>query len=230
MTASPFQDVSEIPAAISRLQRSSQRAAPLALLGLVLTLMAAGISGYYAFHLSRELKLTEKRLDETTRQLSATRGNLNAASASLKRLEASASKPAEQLELQRALADVGRGKQNLAEASNSLAVAATTLPSTSSKARWFTVIGGYPIGDEGLRQAKALADDLGRRGACAEIWRTQISRDYAVVLGGPTDANSASDAVGKARDTGLDIHGTAFTERDRGWTRVAGSRVCDAKG
>jgi hypothetical protein len=227
MTGKRFDDLNEIPEAIHRLQQSSRPAIPLALLGLAATLVAAGISSYYAFRLSAELKIAEQRLDQTTSELSATRVNLNLASAALKRLEASSPSAADQRDVQAALKYVDRSEQNLAQASTSLVDAAAKLPTTgTSDARWFTVIASYSMGEGGLGRANALADAVTQRGACAEIWQTKISRNYAVVLNGPTDAKTASAAATQARSSGLARD--AFPQRDREWARV-GQRVC-AKG
>ncbi|HKP80178.1 MAG TPA: hypothetical protein VJU34_13755, partial [Phenylobacterium sp.] len=127
-------ELTKVPEAIRRLQASSRRALPITLIGLAATLIAAGISTYYAFYLSGQLDKARSELTATKLQLESTRAELNAAGASLLQVQKYAA-PSQQIEVRAALESVARGERKLSAASATLAQAASRLPTTSAEAK-----------------------------------------------------------------------------------------------
>lgn len=84
---------------------------------------------------------------------------------------------------------------------------------------WFAVVGSFPTTGQGLAEARALAQRTQSLG-CAEIWRTKISNNYAVVLGGKTTRGQALSAAALARSSSL--ASDAFTQVNREWQRQEG--------
>ncbi|HYD37688.1 MAG TPA: hypothetical protein VEA60_08740, partial [Allosphingosinicella sp.] len=66
--------------------------------------------------------------------------------------------------------------------------------------------------------------ELTAAGQCAQIWRTKISDNYAVVLGGQMTRDRAAKLVATAKRSGFAKD--AFPQRDRGWTQMEGSADC----
>jgi hypothetical protein len=85
--------------------------------------------------------------------------------------------------------------------------------------RWFAVIASYPVSRSGLAAARKQAEVAGTRVGCAQVWRTKISNNYAVVVGGAANQASALVNAERSRSSGW---GDAFTQADREWSRVNG--------
>ena len=88
---------------------------------------------------------------------------------------------------------------------------------TLSSEQWFAVVASYSTNGVGRNRALAMARAVGPSLGCAEIWRTKISRNYAVVLGGRTGRAAALANAQRARSTG--VAPDAFTQADREWTQ-----------
>jgi hypothetical protein len=91
---------------------------------------------------------------------------------------------------------------------------------TRSSDQWFAVIATYSLNPTGLRLATERARSVPASLGCAEVWRTILSRNYAVVVGGMTGRASALANAGRARALGLAPD--AFTQANRQWVRQVG--------
>lgn len=86
-----------------------------------------------------------------------------------------------------------------------------------SSDQWFAVIATYSLNPTGRRLAAERARSVPASFGCAEVWRTILSRNYAVVIGGMTGRASALAIAGRARAQGLAPD--AFTQANRQWVR-----------
>jgi|GEM_PF-5912865 len=89
-----------------------------------------------------------------------------------------------------------------------------------SSDQWFAVIATYSLNRNGLRLATERARSVPRIFGCAEVWRTILSRNYAVVIGGVADRASALANAQRARAAALAPD--AFTQANRQWVREVG--------
>ncbi len=219
-----FSGLDEIPEILRQFQRSSRRALPMMILGLLATVAAAGIGIYYIVNLSSDLAETRDQLRRTTTELDRANANLRSAGVALERARAVVPQ-GERREIDAALSEVQQSATNLETASASLQQATDRLPETGTEAgeqTWFAVVGSYGIDDAGLGLAR---DQLRRQGGsrCLEIRRTRIvSNNYAVVLGGPGDRETARANVALARQLAPD----AYVQLNREWELVARSPGC----
>ena len=128
---------------------------------------------------------------------------------------------------------MSRSRTEIAAASTTLTQVAARLPSAkpteSAKAAspqmWFAVAGSFPITPAGLAEAQARVEKLAGALPCTEIWQTEVSRNYAVVIGGPLSQSRAAEQAAIARKMGVVMD--AFAQPDRNWRRVEGSPVCN---
>ncbi|MDJ0825567.1 MAG: hypothetical protein QNJ16_08700 [Rhodobacter sp.] len=103
----------------------------------------------------------------------------------------------------------------------------TPQPAADSQDNWFPVVLSLKISTpNSLARAQAFADSvddrLSRTGDSevpkARIWETQISRSYAVTLGGPASREVADRLVKLAREQG--VADDAFAQQNKGWVDV----------
>jgi hypothetical protein len=97
--------------------------------------------------------------------------------------------------------------------------ATVTTPSTG---KWFAVVASLPPNDltsaqslanKGLAQLRAMGLDLE-----IQLFKTKISNNLAIVVGGPVERTAALELASQARNTG--VARDAFTQQDKGWTFV----------
>ena len=116
----------------------------------------------------------------------------------------------------------GRGGSDVAFQAAETTINSASAPAPSDK--WFAVLGSYPASPAGLDQATKAAVRAGTLG-CIEIWKTQVSNNYAVVYGALVPRAVALVNAQAARASG--IASDAFVQANRGWVRRSG---CGAGG
>jgi hypothetical protein len=102
--------------------------------------------------------------------------------------------------------------------SEALQVGESTDPEPTG-ARWFAVLASFRESEKAPADkfARSLAIRLGNAYS-VEIYKTRISRNLAVTIGGPSERSRATDLAAEARHGGW--ASDAFVQVDRGWTRV----------
>jgi uncharacterized protein (DUF3084 family) len=236
--------------AVRMLQRSARHSLPLILLGVLATLVAAGVALYYILSLSHNLRAAKGELARSEIALRIAQDNLTLANDTLKKALAEQEKLGRALEgagegksqqskdaakqsqaaIKAVIQDVARSEKNVREATTSVSQAAERInrddmaqqqaPAESGGTGWFAVVGSYPAKAGGLDQAKAQYQKVIASGQCAQIWRTVISNSYAVVLGGRLSRGEAQRRARDARKQGL--AGDAFAQPDRDWKQISG--------
>jgi hypothetical protein len=227
--AERVRDLNEIPDAIRRLQRSSRRAVPLTIIGLLATLAAAGVAIYYIFNISAQLAEANRKLEQAEAQVATARQAVAATEAMLRETQVRPQGTrGEATGVEQALASLQTSRQALNSASQSIEQAVETLPEDTAvpSGGWFVVLASYPAGEGGLAEARQHIGrpEFGR--TCATIWRTAISNHTAVVLGVASDRDAARENAGRARANGLAAD--AFAQRDSGWALLGRSAGCAA--
>ena len=123
--ADPLESVQE---AIASLQRSSMRSLPVFLIGIVATLVAAGIAVYYIVTLSADLREARQSLRESQAALTQARISLAKASSTLVKTQDAGGSRANSEQIAAAIAEVSVSQQDLRSASSSLTQATSRLP------------------------------------------------------------------------------------------------------
>jgi hypothetical protein len=203
-------------------------------IGLLVLLIGVGVSIYYNVSLSGNLRNARSALAKSEFELRTAQIHLGAANAELRRIRASYAQgetpdASDVRRLDVALSNVRRTERNLRRVTGSIASASDSLeePGASKGADvelWFPVVASYSLNAEGLRLAQQRVVQLTAAGQCAQIWRTKIGSNYAVVLGGQMTRDRATQLVSTAKRSGL--ANDAFPQRDRGWTLMEGSADC----
>jgi hypothetical protein len=94
--------------------------------------------------------------------------------------------------------------------------ATVTTPSTG---KWFAVLASFPSNDltsaqsmanQRLKQLKTMGLDLE-----IQLFKTKISNNLAVVVGGPVERTAALELAVRAQNTG--VARDAFAQQDKGW-------------
>jgi len=221
---------------IDKLRRSALRVAPMFVLGIAATLFAAGVAIWYIFTLSDDLRQARAALRVSDAKLVAALDNLQVANQALQQAQKAAGSANSERQIAAAISDVSRSQKDLTIASASLKQVAAKLPpappaeqqavqqAAAAQTGWFAVMGSYPLDASGLDDAQDQIRRIQASGQCAELWQTQISRNYAVVLGTSTSQGNATASVRKARASGM--AGDAFAQRDRGWSKLPQSPSC----
>jgi hypothetical protein len=91
---------------------------------------------------------------------------------------------------------------------------------------WFAVVASYSKGEQGLNLAKQLVDSIRDKLPCLEIWQSQKSGVFAVVVGGQTDRSHALAYAQQARLTG--VAKDAFTQANHDLKRIQTCRLTPA--
>jgi hypothetical protein len=229
-------DLTSLTEGIDKLRHSARRTVPMFAIGILSTVVAAGIAIWFIFTLSANLEEARTALRVSDAKLAAALENLQVANRALEQASQAAVTPGSQRQIAAAISDVSRSQKDLAVVSASLKVATDKLPPASAAEQvaasklvaegtgWFAVMGSYPLNASGLDAAQARIRQIQATGQCAELWQTQISRNYAVVLGSSTSRDGAALGVKRARTSGM--AGDAFTQRDRDWSRLPQSPAC----
>ena len=224
-------DLSSINHRIGTLQTSARRTLPMFVIGILATLLAAAIALYYIITLSGDLKEARASLRDSEVALATARNHLAIASVSLNQAQTAASST-NAPRIAAAISDVSRSQREVTIASASIKQAASKLPATTTAEEqpvqmpvgWFAVVGSYTIDAAGLAKATEQQQRAQAAGFCSELWQTQISRNYAVVIGSRSDRKSAARNIERARKAG--IAADAFAQPDRGWTKLPESSNC----
>lgn len=226
------EDMTAISGRIDMLQQSARRTLPMFLIGILATLIAAVVALYYIITLSGDLRAAQAALRVSERRVALAQQNLLIANEALRKARADSAPGVNAEQITAAISDVTRSQQQLSYASASVREAASRLPVPPSAGdtpliptpQWFAVVGSYRLDATGLANATAQAGRANTAGLCAEIWRTRISRNYAVVIGTMSDRQTALVNMGRARDA--DLASDAFVQPDRDWTRLPQSPRC----
>lgn len=241
MNAPPPQDMRTITEAIDSLHASSRRSIPMFLIGLAATLVAAGVAIFYIIQLSSDLADAREQLARTQKKLVEAEKSLAVGHAVLRSVDekiASSGEPRDReiRQIKAAISDLDRSQTDLAWASKAVGVAAakitpanappSPLPTATPTAPgWYAVTASYPENPTGLREALDDVAKAARKGLCTEVWKTQISKHYAVILGPRATREVAQEAVALARASGMAAD--AFLQVDRDWERIPEGGKCE---
>lgn len=217
---------------IDKLQRSARHTVPMFVIGILATVIAAGVALWYIVTLSAHLEEAHKALAQSKAQLEEAHAGLQVANEALERVRSSAGSAGNAQQIAAAIDDVATSQKDVSSALGSIQVAADKLPPATTPVQvaavapkgWFAVLGSYPLNAGGRAQAQAQIAKIQASGACAELWQTQISSNYAVVLGSSASRDVAAANVKRAQASGMARD--AFAQRDRDWARVAQSPTC----
>ena len=114
--------------AIAGLQKSSMRSLPVFLIGIIATLVAAGIAIYYIATLSADLKEARQSLRESQSALTQARLSLSRAKSTLVQTQGATGTEANSEQIAAAIAEVSVSQKDLRSASSSLTQATSRLP------------------------------------------------------------------------------------------------------
>lgn len=103
-----------------RLQKSARKTIPMFLIGILATIMAAGIGVYYILTLSADLRDARHALQRSEAALTEARANLAAVSVSLRKAQTAPNSRADRSSIATALADVARSQAVVLSASTSI--------------------------------------------------------------------------------------------------------------
>jgi hypothetical protein len=123
--ADPLESMQE---AIASLQKSSMRSLPVFLIGIIATLIAAGIAVYYIVTLSADLKEARLSLRESQAALTQARISLAKANSTLIRTQETSGSDGNSEQIAAAIAEVSVSQRDLRSASSSLTQATSRLP------------------------------------------------------------------------------------------------------
>ena len=119
-------DLAALNDAVDKLRRSAGRTIPMFLVGILATVIAAGIAIYYIVSLSSDLHEARASLQQSQAALMEARANLASVNETLKRA-GEATPSAEAGPIAVAIQDVARSQRDIASASSSISVAAEKL-------------------------------------------------------------------------------------------------------
>ncbi len=237
-------DMATIAEAIDSLHASSRRSIPMFLIGLVATLIAACVAIFYIIQLSSDLTAARAELAMTQQKLAEAKKSLAVGHAVLRSVDeqiASSGEPQERdiRQIKDAISDLDRSQNDLASASMAVRAATSKITPANAPASpepspsptppgWYAVTASYPQTPAGLKEALDDVAKIARKGLCAEVWKTQISKHYAVIIGPKTSREVAQDALALARSKA--IAADAFLQVDRDWERIPeGGKCVDAR-
>ncbi len=96
---------------------------------------------------------------------------------------------------------------------------------------WFAVLASYPESqfNDAQEQARKIANQLKKEGRKlkVEIYKTKISRDYAITVGGRLYKEQALSMARMARERAWGKRRDAFAQKDRDWDLV---QIIDTEG
>jgi hypothetical protein len=121
-------DLARVHESIASLRRSTRRTLPLFLIGIVATLVAAGIALYFILTLSADLKEARASLRESQAALTQARLSLAKANATLVQTQGATGSEANSEQIAAAIKQVSVSQQDLRSASSSLTQASSKLP------------------------------------------------------------------------------------------------------
>jgi hypothetical protein len=112
--------LSTLNESLQRLQRSARRTVPMFVIGILATVIAAGVAVYYIMTLSSDLRDARRKLDQSQTALSETQGKLAILNESLRQAQLHVVSPQAAQSIQSALTDVSSSQQSLTAVSSSL--------------------------------------------------------------------------------------------------------------
>lgn len=121
-------DLARVHESIVSLQQSTRRTLPLFLVGIVATLIAAGIALYFILTLSADLKEARQSLRESQAALTQARISLSKANTTLVQTQEATGSEANSEQIAAAIKQVSVSQQDLRSASTSLTQATSKLP------------------------------------------------------------------------------------------------------
>jgi len=198
-------------------------------LGLFATLAPLAFYAYYAASLYSDLTGIRADLVQSAQAAEIARNNLVAARGVL-RQASQGQDVSQRAVIANALNRVEVGELALKDVTYSLAQASNRLtfePAMPTKPeRWFVVVESYANTSEGLRLAKLRMEKLSETGNCAQIWRTRTGNMLSVVLGEPTDENSAMANAQSAKAISSSSGAYARLDLRNNWTLISRSAQC----
>lgn len=114
--------------AVGALQKSARQTIPMFLVGILATIIAAGIALYYILTLTTELRDARHALNQSQAALSKAQADLAAVKVSLRQAQRTESASSEANSIATAISKVSQSQANIMTASNSIIEAATKLP------------------------------------------------------------------------------------------------------
>lgn len=136
-------DLERLHESLAGLQKSTKRTLPVFIIGILATLLAAGIALYYILTLSAELNDARIELRQTQAALTDARQKLKRTEQTLKEVRDSAGAPGNAARIDAAIASVSASQKELAAASSSLTQATTRLPAPSPANRAADLSGAW---------------------------------------------------------------------------------------
>ena len=106
--------------AVDKLQASARRTIPMFLVGILATLIAAGVALFYIMTLSADLREARGALRQSQAALMQARANLAAANVSLRQAQKTVTSPADAGSIAAAISEVSRSQSNITVASTSI--------------------------------------------------------------------------------------------------------------
>lgn len=113
--------------AVVKLQRSARQTIPMFAVGILATVIAAGVAVYYILTLSADLREARSALESSEAALAEARANLGAANSSLQQAQKNVASPADAGAIATAISDVSRSQRSISEASSSIKDATSRL-------------------------------------------------------------------------------------------------------
>lgn len=130
-----FSSLNDLNDGLLKLQKSARRTIPVFLLGILATLIAAGVALYYILTLSADLREARGALQQSQSALLEARTNLSDVQQALSEARQTAGSLAEATTIAAAISDVSRSQASINTASSSIKTAAAKLPSTTPPRR-----------------------------------------------------------------------------------------------
>lgn len=116
---------------LDRMQRSARFTIPIFVIGILATLVAAGVAAYYILTLSSDLREARVALAQSQGALMEARSNLAAVNTSLLQAQGSAD-PADASSIATAISDVSRSQASIRTASSSISEASAKLQTSEA--------------------------------------------------------------------------------------------------
>lgn len=121
-------------AGLAKLQKSARRTVPMFLLGILATLVAAGVALFYILKLSADLRDARAALERSQTALTEARRSLVDVNQALHEAQKGANNSADAKSIATAISDVSRSQAKIRSASTSISNASSTLTELSSTA------------------------------------------------------------------------------------------------
>lgn len=179
---------------VERLQRSSRRSVPMFVVGILATIIAAGVAVYYILTLSADLRDARKKLDQSQTALSETQGKLAILNETLREAQLHAGSPQAAQSIQSALTDVSNSQRSLTAVSSSLNAA------TASIAAVGPPVGTCRLQVNGVSYMNGNCEIAVEKGGSFQIWTVgRTGPSASVVRQGDSTTGSWQAGPGQPR-------------------------------